>query len=298
MKPNRSLLLPPVLSATLLCAVALPTLSFLSAPPAHAQRYRDDERSQVSAPSQDYINITEARLQALEEQVQRLTNSVEQANYQAQQAQTRLQRLEEDLNVRFRMIEDRMSTEASPSSAEAVRSDAPSGNDGAISATKPASSGSTSSGSTGAEEVLGQTRTPAQSSTAGGYPDDPNAAYDLAFTKVRDGDYEAAEAGMREFVSRWPKSELASNASYWLAETFYVRGQYEKAARSFAESYQNYPKGAKAEDTLVKLGVTLSVLNRTKDACITFAQAEKEFPDLKPSNRRRIEQERKTLDCQ
>lgn len=232
--------------------------------------------------SPDYANILEDRLQSLEAQVQRLTNQAEQAGFQAQQAQTRLQKLEEDLNTRFRMLEERQ--------AEAAATTSP-----AAPPTPPVPPAATSPSGSG-EKTLGQLTSSGDGEDSPS-ADTPNAAYDKAFAKIRDGDYEAAESGMRAFVRKWPRHELASNASYWLAETFYARGQYEGAAKAFAESYSAYPKGAKAEDTLVKLGLTLSALNRTNDACVTFDQAVKEFPQMSLANHRRIDQERKQMDC-
>lgn len=236
--------------------------------------------------SQDYTDILENRLQALEEQVQRLTNQVEQATFQAQQAQTRLQKLEEDVNTRFRMMESQNGAAAT----------APTDANSGTPATPSPAPRATNMGSD--EKTLGQlTSAPDGEAVPDAQPDSPNAAYDQAFSKVRDGDYEAAEAAMRAFIKRWPEHDLASNAAYWLAESFYARGDYETAAKSFAESYQKYPRGAKAEDTLVKLGLTLSALNRTRDACVTFGQAEKEFPNMSTTNKRRLDEERTQLGC-
>jgi tol-pal system protein YbgF len=128
-------------------------------------------------------------------------------------------------------------------------------------------------------------------------PDNPAKAYDTAFRKIRDQDYEGAEAAMAEFVRRWPKHELASNASYWLAETHYVRGNFEQAVKGFAATYQTYPKGSKSEDTLLKLALSLAALSRNDDACTTFDQLQAEFPRMNPNNKRRMEQERQTLGC-
>lgn len=216
--------------------------------------------------SADYVTILENRLGALEQQVQTLTNQVEQANYAARQSQDRLNKLEEDINTRFRMIESQAVQPAPVASAAPVNNALPA---------PIAANGS-------AAPIL---------------PSDANVAYDQAFSKIRDGDYEAAEVAMRAFLQRWPSTELSSNAAYWLGETFYVRGDFGGAAKSFAEAYQQYPKGAKAEDTLLKLALSLGALNRKNDACITYSQLTSEFPRLSAANRRRVEQERTQLNC-
>lgn len=246
---------------------------FLLASPAFAA-------SGNQAITQDYVNILETRLSALEQQVQTLTNQVEQANYQAKQAQERLARLEEDLNTRFRVIEDKVAEAPAAAPAPApVNNPAPRTN-------------------RDDEKALGElTGDGSSSSQAADLPNDPNVAYDRAFSKVRDGDYEAAEVALRAFVQRWPNHELSSNASYWLGETFYVRGDFQGAAKAFAEGYQQYPKGAKAEDTLLKLALSLASMNRSSDACVTYDQLESEFPRMSVTTRNRIAEERKQLNC-
>ncbi len=233
----------------------------------------------------DYAGILETRMQAIEEQITRLTAQVEQADYQARQAQTRLQRLEEDVNTRFRMIEQ-------GGAAAASSAPAPSASPAGAGVDRPPATASAGTD----ERVLGQL-TGGNGAPAAALPDDPNTAYDVAFSKVRDGDYEAAESAMRAFVTKWPRHELSSNASYWLAETFYVRGNYEQAAKAFADGYQKYPRGAKAEDTLLKLGLTLSALNRGPDACVIFDQLQTDFPRLSSTSKRRVDEERTQLKC-
>lgn len=224
-------------------------------------------------PSADYVNILEGRLAALEQQVQILTNQTEQANYQARQSQERLQRLEQDLNTRFRMLESQSAQSGGSTS----------------SSPEPQSLGQLTQGSSGSNGGA--------ASAAPVLPADANVAYDQAFSKIRDGDYEGAEVAMRAFLQRWPSIDLSSNAAYWLGETFYVRGDFAGATKSFAEAYQKYPKGAKAEDTLLKLALALGALGRTSDSCVTFDQLVTEFPRMSTNNRRRVEQERTQLNC-
>lgn len=236
-----------------------------------------------SGVSSDYAAILETRMQAIEEQLTRLTAQVEQADFNARQAQTRLQRLEEDINTRFRMIEQNGATDATSAATPAAT---------AATTTPTAAAGNMSAD----ERALGQL-TGGGASPSTEMPGDPNTAYDQAFSKIRDGDYEAAESAMRAFIAKWPRHELASNASYWLGETFYVRGSYEQAAKAFAEAYQKYPRGPKSEDTLLKLGLTLSALNRGADACMAFDQLQADFPRLSSTSRRRVDEERSQLKC-
>lgn len=239
--------------------------------------------AQASGVSNDYAANLEARLQSLEQQMARMMGYVEQAQHEAQSAKDRLAKLEADIDTRFRMMEQNQG--AAPGPAQYPSTPSPSG---ALDAQDQNLMGQltggplNNNGATGASSDL---------------PDDPSQAYDQAFRSIRDGDYDAAEVSMREFMKRWPTHELASNASYWLSETYYVRGDFEKAAKGFAETYQKFPKGSKAEDTLLKLALSLSALSRDKDACVTFEQLDAEFQHMSQANRRRMEQERANLRC-
>ena len=259
---------PLLLTVSLLALFSLPAMA---------------QRSSVSG---DYAAMLETRIQSLEEQLSRMTGQIEQSQYQARSAQERVQRLEEDMNTRFRMLEDSRASTDTTDVAPAT-DDSFLGNNA-----RAADTAATLNASQNDTSRLGELTS--GSTDPVGSPAD---AYDQAFKLIRDNDYDAAEVAMRNFLTRWPKHELSSNASYWLGETFYVRGDYKTAAKSFAETYQKYPQGSKAEDTLLKLGLSLAALKRTADACTAFDQLDSEFPNMSPTTRRRMEQEREQLAC-
>jgi tol-pal system protein YbgF len=239
------------------------------------------QRGTISA---DYAASLETRIQALEQQLARMMGQVEQAQYQARMAQDRLARLEEDMSTRFRMMESQQSRSAPPPAPTPYLD---SDND------NPPITPPSRRPPQNDSEVLGQLT----SGAGADLPNNPAKAYDTAFRLIRNQDYDAAESAMATFLKRWPKHELASNASYWLGETFYVRGNFDDAVKTFANTYQTYPKGSKSEDTLLKLALSLAALSRDDDACTTFDQLQDEFPRMNPNNRRRMDQERQTLNC-
>lgn len=106
---------------------------------------------------------------------------------------------------------------------------------------------------------------------------DPTAVYESAFSLVRDGSYDQAEAALGDFLARFPDHSLAPNARYWLGETYYVRKDYEQATRVFAEAYQQAPKGPKGPDNLLKLGLSLAGMGKTQDACVALQQLKLEY---------------------
>jgi tol-pal system protein YbgF len=255
--------------------------------------------------SSDYVNILETRLQAIEQQVQNLTAQIEQTAYQSRETAIKLDKLQVDIDTRFRMLGDSAAGGAALSEPQVSSTPMPTADRAMAQIGRPTATPSTRHDEALApnlqdQKMLGQLMADADGNTAPAAPlsDDPVTAYDQAFSLIRDGDYESAESAMRGFIKKWPKHDLTSNASYWLGETYYVRGDFKNAAKSFAECYQKFPKGGKAEDTLLKLGLSLAQLGRTKDACLSFAQLKAEFPKMSASTQQRVAQEQGRLSCE
>ncbi len=120
----------------------------------------------------------------------------------------------------------------------------------------------------------------ARSVSVDGLPEGtPQQQYEFAFGKLKQRDYNEAEATLRAFVDRHPDHPLAGNAMYWMGETYYVRKQYPEAARIFLDAYQRFPKGNKAADNLFKLAKSLVQIGETASACTTYAELAKTFPN-------------------
>ena len=128
-------------------------------------------------------------------------------------------------------------------------------------------------------------------------PDSPTAAYETAFTMLRNQDYDGAQMAFDSFIKANPGHALIPNAMYWLGETYYVRNDFEKAVHIFAESYQKYPKGTKAPDNLLKLALSLNGMGKTADACVALAQLKKEYPAGAAPVLTRADQESAKLGC-
>lgn len=106
---------------------------------------------------------------------------------------------------------------------------------------------------------------------------DPAGQYEMAFSLLKSGNYQASRNGTMNSSKKYPEHPLAGNAMYWMGEGFYGEGNYEKATRRFAESYKKYPKGPKAADGLLKLALSLGKLGKTEQACVTIQQL-REYP--------------------
>lgn len=213
----------------------------------------------------------DARMSALEEQQRALTGKIEKMMYDIDKLKSRFERLQADVEQRFQEAGGRPASSVSSSSSGGdVQSPPP------VAAAPVQQLGTLSSaGSNGPSETL----------------------YEKAFSDIREGKYDQAEDGFKQFISQYPGHPLASNAQYWLGETYYVRGDFKQAARVFAQGYQNFPKSPKAYDSLLKLGLSLSKLGRKEDACLSLKQLQADVTDGANALRRKADAEIKQLGC-
>lgn len=271
-----------------LTALATTALAFAS-PMASAQNWDNDERL---SRLEDEVNTLrnrggstpmngaaasqmDQRLTQLETQVRDLTGAIERSQYQSMQNQNRLERLAQDIEVRFQELQR----------AEAAQQQAAAATPAATPAAAPAASEAADASAEAAAAPAKGDNTAAQ------------ALYDEGFSKLRQADYAGAEKAFRKFLDNHADNALAGNASYWLGETYYVRGKFKEAAVTFADGYQKYPKNSKAADNLLKLAMALGNLGSKEDACLTLGELKTKYPNAAPTIRTRADQERKKLAC-
>ena len=100
--------------------------------------------------------------------------------------------------------------------------------------------------------------------------------YQTAYIDFSKGSYPLAIAGFREFLRRFPDSELANNAQYWIGEAYFslargyanqghadkVGGALEQAVQEFRKVIVNYPRGEKVPTALYKEALALVELRQ------------------------------------
>jgi tol-pal system protein YbgF len=108
--------------------------------------------------------------------------------------------------------------------------------------------------------------------------DTPEAMYEKYYETLLRRQFGEAEAGFRDFLTKYPDHSLAGSAQYQLGETFYAQGNYQEAARNFMQGYKTYSKSRRAPDSLVKLGMSLRKMDQRDQACAAFQSVATEFP--------------------
>jgi tol-pal system protein YbgF len=112
--------------------------------------------------------------------------------------------------------------------------------------------------------------------TAGG--PDPTQLYDQATQDLTQGRYGLALGAYRDYLARFPDSELADNAQYGAGECFFAQAQFDSALVEYARVGARWGNGDRAPAALYKLGLCEERLGRMAESRKTFEDLVKRFP--------------------
>lgn len=126
----------------------------------------------------------------------------------------------------------------------------------------------------GGAAVIGAGADAAAGSTAAS----PSQLFDIATRDLTEGRYPLALKGYRDFLQRYPDTELADNAQYGVGECFFAQAAFDSAAGEYAKVSQRWPKGDRAPASLYKLALSQERLGRTADSRKTFEDLVQRFP--------------------
>ena len=247
-------------AAVLLIAAALATPGCYTAHMTLLRSGLDSLRTQVEVlnlrDSVSYRTIEDARRE-LSEQRDLLHSTRATASSSSRETEETLGRLEgklDDIMARFRVVSERQAP-ARPAEAAPV---APGTN-----------AGGTSTPATG-------TVSPQPASPTGG--PDPTQLYDQATADLTQGRYALALTSYRDYLQRFPSSDLADNAQYGAGECFFAQAQFDSALVEYARVGARWGTGDRAPAALYKLGLCEERLGRTGDSRKSFEDLVKRFP--------------------
>ena len=267
----------------LLCAAALMAAVVFSLP-AQAQRLSLAERvdkleQQAHGNPQGNIELVN-QINALQSQVQQLQGQIEELHHQLDELKSRSKDQYIDLDSRIGRLEGR--NPAAPPAANPGNA-----NNGQMQDIELGTPGAAPVASAPANTPPPQSMPPANlppQSAAPAPVEDPKAAYDAAFSALKDGRYAESARRFQTFIEQHPTDELTPNAYYWLGESYYVTQNYPISQDTFRKLLAQYPNSQKAPDALLKIGYCQYEQKQWAQAETTLNQVVQQYPNTMVAN--------------
>ena len=128
-------------------------------------------------------------------------------------------------------------------------------------------------------------------------PGGTRSEYETDYALYKNGQFDAAAAGLQDFVQKYPRDRLIPDATYFLGESFARLGRHREAAEQFLKLSTDYTKSSRAPDALLRLGVALNALGAKEQACATYQEVDRKYPTASPDVRAGVERELKRSRC-
>jgi tol-pal system protein YbgF len=259
-------------SAPLLAALALSACATDYGAPINGQRALSPEEQRLQAVENKTVDLSR-RLGALESQqngsqaddLRSLHGQLEQVQHDLATLQQQMQQQNGDLDARLKRLEGGAQPPAAgadPNAAGAVP--------GAAVAPPPAASAVPAA----QPDVQQQAPAPASNSASA----DEEAIYLKSFDQLRGGKYDAAIAGFRNMLGKYPQGNYADNAWYWMGESYHVKGDDTNALKAYQSLLQQFPASPKVPDALLKTGVIYQGQSKTAQARDAYQKVLKQYP--------------------
>jgi len=200
-----------------------------------------------------------AKVEQIEERGNNTQGSIEQTNY-------RLDRLAQQMTQSQHDIEDLKASVARAAATAAAPPATPT-----VSPAMPATT------TTAGQPPMSEVNVPAPAS------ENPMEVYQAAYRDYQRGNWDLALAGFRDFLTRYPDSELSPNAEYWIGESLYSQKKYLDAIDQFNRVVDKYPKSDKAPGALLKKGYGYLAMNDRSRAIVQFQYVVHEYPNSRES---------------
>ena len=113
--------------------------------------------------------------------------------------------------------------------------------------------------------------------------ENPMEVYQAAYRDYQRGNYDLALSGFRDFLAKYPNSELSANAEYWIGESLYSQKKYSESIEQFNGVVNRYPKSDKAPAALLKKGYAYLAMNDRPRAIVQFQYVVHEYPNSRES---------------
>jgi tol-pal system protein YbgF len=103
--------------------------------------------------------------------------------------------------------------------------------------------------------------------------------YDNTMASYREGKYEEAVHGFRNFLEKYPTLDLADNAQFWIGECYMAQRQYEQAILAYQKVIKKYPQGNKVPSAMLRQGQAFYQIKDKISSRLLFKKVIKEYPN-------------------
>ncbi len=103
--------------------------------------------------------------------------------------------------------------------------------------------------------------------------------YETTLDIYNKGEYEKAIAGFKDFLKKYPDSNLADNAQFWIGESYMSLKQYESAILAYQEVIKKYPKGNKIPNALLRQALAFYEIKDKISSRLLLKKIIKQYPD-------------------
>ncbi len=103
--------------------------------------------------------------------------------------------------------------------------------------------------------------------------------YDNTYAIYQEGRYEEAIEGFKDFLKKYPESDLADNAQFWIGECYMSLKQFEKAILSYQEVIKNYPKGNKVANAMIRQALAFYEIKDKTSSRLLLKKVIKQYPN-------------------
>jgi len=112
----------------------------------------------------------------------------------------------------------------------------------------------------------------------------PEELYRSAYEDYMRGNYDLASQGFRDYMTRWPDTELTDNALYWIGECLDAQGEPEEALTIFTQVLEDYPTSDKAAAAQLKKGLLYLKMGDQAQGVVHLQYVVYEYPGTREAD--------------
>jgi tol-pal system protein YbgF len=227
-------------------------------------------------------NLDKRDLEAMESRMQEMSSQSMRSNAdltaQVKQLQEQIEALHASLDLTTRQLQS-ISQELAASRARiSTGTVLPPVTAGAAAGAVASGAAADRGGSTAADSADGALVAPTTAGTT------PEEMYRSAYEDYMRGNYDLASQGFRDYLGRWPNTELSDNALYWIGECYDAQGEPEEAMKVFSRVLEDHPTSDKAAAAQLKKGLLYLKMDDQAQGVVHLQYVVYEYPGTREAD--------------